>query len=154
MAGEATAIGSSIALDFGGEQACCDLCYTTTQPRRCLYYSFSSAGECQLYSGASTGPASAREGWVNGAVPSTSAPPTCSITARKRCTPVASGGPAGQLELGSVQLPPNQPYLCCLECAKKTGCVDWNFAAAGGACTLLAAGACASAVDDAGEARI
>lgn len=122
------------------EQTCCDLCYgssagttgtAVSAAPRCLYYSYESAtGSCELFSGASTAPVTAAvAGRAYGQLTAVSTA-ACTVSTGT-CTD------SGLAQLATVQLPPNQPYMCCEECYQRRGCGSWRYAAGTGACSFL-----------------
>lgn len=127
------------------EQACCDLCFGD-QGGRCAGYAYhTGTGACQLYSGASTAPLAVPSSWNYGAM-TASARPLCSVNTG-RC----DNGGAVRAEL---QLPFNQPYLCCEECSSRQDCLSWNYEALSGMCYLLASACRASSAREGEESGL
>ncbi|PSC68690.1 Extracellular basic protease [Micractinium conductrix] len=128
----------SLPLGLEAQQACCDVCYGTTARNaggeRCTHFSYSEGdGTCELYGGASTGPAAPQEGILSAEASAGTA----------MCT-VGLGRCDSKVELAvRTGLVPNMPYGCCEACFDLPACVGWNFHAASGDCTLLG-GSCDS----------
>jgi hypothetical protein len=104
---------------------------------RCSYFAYNQVeGTCDLYSGASTGPALAQPDVTYGKASDGTA--MCNV---------AVGRCEGKVELRVVALPPQLPSWCCQECFNMPACVSWNFGAASGECTLLG-GSCGDSISD------